>query len=106
MPMRSGLHEMPSANEDIVRTLIYAALCRATVSMRSRRAVQQILGDGRTSHLHTLSWHRVWLLHAHAALRLLLPPSARLALNQLRRLCAEANPSRWCILTSFSEATG
>ena len=36
----SGLQEMPSANEDIFRTLIYAALSRATVSMRGRRAVE------------------------------------------------------------------
>ena len=100
----SGLHEMPSANEDVVRTLIYAALCRATVSMRGRRGVQAILGDGRTHHIHALSWHRVWLLHAHAALRLLLPPPARLGLDQLRRLCAEANPNRWCTLTSFAAA--
>ena len=100
----SGLHEMPSANEDVVRTLIYAALCRTTVSMRGRREVQALLGGGRTHHIHALSWHRVWLLHAHAALRLLLPPPARLALDQLRRLCVEANPNRWCTLTSFAEA--
>jgi Transposase DDE domain. len=100
----SGLHEMPSANEDVVRTLIYAALCRATVSMRGRRAVQAILGGGRTNHIHALSWHKVWLLHALAALRLLLPPPPRLALDQLRRLCAEPNPNRWCTLTSFAEA--
>ena len=100
----SGLHEMPSANEDVVRTLIYAALCRATVSMRGRRAVQAILGGGRTNHLHARSWHRLWLLHAHAALRLLLPPPQRIGRDQLRRLCAEANPARWCTLTSFAEA--
>ena len=100
----SGLPEMPSANEDIVRTLIYAALCRATVSVRGRRTVQAILGRGRANHLHALSWHRLWLLHAHTALRLLLPPPERIRLDQLRRVCAEANPDRWCTLTSIAEA--
>jgi hypothetical protein len=95
---------MPSASEDVVRTLIYAAQCRATVSMRGRRAVQAIVGGGRTHHVHALSWHRVWLLHAHAALRRSLPPPAWLALDQLRRPFADANPNRWCTLTTFAEA--
>ena len=100
----SGLHELPSANEDIVRTLIYAALCRATVSMRGCRTVQAILGSGRANHLHARSWNRLWLLHAHAALRILLPPRQRIGRDQLRRLWAEASPARWCTLTSFAEA--
>ena len=51
----SGLHEMLSANENVVRTLVYAAICRATVSMRGRRTVQAILGGGRRSYLHALT---------------------------------------------------
>jgi hypothetical protein len=100
----SGLHDMPSANENIVKTFIYAALCRATVSMRGRRAVQAILGGKRACHLHALTSHRLWLQHAHAALRSMLPPPRRLGTHDLRRLWAEANPARWCTLTSFAEA--
>ena len=100
----SGLNDMPSANENIVKAFIYAALCRATVSMRGRRAVQAILGGERASHLHALTWHRVWLLHTHTALRSMLPTPRRLGTDDLRRLCAEANPNRWCTLASFAEA--
>ena len=102
----SGLHELPSANGDVVRTFIYAALCRATVSMRGRRAVQAILGHGRACHLHALTWHRRWLHHAHSALRALLPPPTRIDSAQLRRLCAEANRKRGCTLVDFAEAHG
>ena len=100
----SGLHEMPSANEHIVKTLVYAALCRATVSMRARRTVQALLGGGRRNHLHALTWHSVWCHHAHACLRALLPPHTGICVADLRRLFGEANPKRWCTLTSFAEA--
>ncbi len=100
----SGLDEMGSANENVMQTLVYAALCRATVSMRGRRTVQAVLGNDRHRHLHAFTWHSVWLHHAHAGLRALLPPRPELSLDQLSRLFAEANPRRWCTLRSFAEA--
>ncbi len=96
----SGLHDMPSANENIVKALIYAALCRATVSMRGRRAVQAILGGERACHLHAITWHRLWLHHAHAALpRLLRPPPSGLAPGGCVPGSGESAARRACIDT-------
>ena len=97
----SGLTELDSGNQNVVLTMVYAALIRATTSMRCRARVQAVLGLGRRSFLHLRSWHSTWLRHARPALVALLPPPPPLDAEAFQRLFGNANPGRWCTLLSF-----
>ena len=99
----SGLMELPSRNEIIVLTFIYAALCRATLSMRGRRRARAILRGRSSARLNGPTWHRLWLQSARAQLRHLLGPPAGLTNDDLLRLLGDPNTGRWNTLGSFAE---
>ena len=102
----SGLSEVASANENVVLTMVYAAIIRATLSMRGRLRAQALLGFTRRSFLQLRSWHSTWLRHARDALQGLLPDAPPLEAEAFLRLCSDANPKRWCTLLSFEGVSG
>lgn len=99
----SGLTELPSRNEHTVLTLIYATLCRATLSMRGRRRGLARLCVRTRRRINAETWHKHWNLLARDLLRCLFPTPPEVSPRDLLRLLGDPNTGRWNTLDSFLE---
>lgn len=102
-----GLHELGSSKPHIVRTLVKAALIRASIAMQAKCAAEQNLPPGRWINPH--QWVQVWRIAIEALLR---PLRAGLVQGytwcQLALTALDPNlgrpPTRWRCLHTTSVA--
>ncbi len=72
----SGMNELPSTQPHVVRTLVYAALMRATLAMKAR--TKAMLAAKKNLWINPIQWMTVWnQLLVDCLERLLLPPAER-----------------------------
>ncbi len=72
----SGMHELPSAQPHVVRTLVYAALARTTLAMKAR--MKAMTAARNRLWINPVQWMTIWnQLLADCLERLLLRPGAR-----------------------------
>lgn len=68
----SGMNELPSSKEAIVRLLLTAGLLRATLSMRSKSSLLRRFAPGQVHKTGPLQWVRWWNQQLPDVLRLML----------------------------------
>lgn len=99
----AALHELPSSQAHIVRTLIYAALIRTTITMKALNQAREALPLG--FWINPIAWQRLWnQILAEALDQLLAPSSPRpRSWKDLSRLAVDPNRGRPPTRYTFSD---